>query len=184
MCAKRVTPIFVTCKMEVVWAFFFPPRFNCKRDDNGDPFFFVDGRPKARTAASIILRGPNDFYCDEMERSVHDALCVVKRVLESKTVVVGGGAVEVALSIYLESFATSLVFLKEMNKTIILLRLSLIDVNDAELEGTAGHRRVCSFIARHPEDAGRQCRQGCDRPGSQAQIIPSLVAVEARARQS
>lgn len=44
-----------------------------------------------------------------MERSVHDALCVVKRVLESKTLVVGGGAVEVALSIYLESFATSLV---------------------------------------------------------------------------
>ena len=40
---------------------------------------------------------------------MHDALCVVKRVLESKTLVVGGGAVEVALSIYLESFATSLV---------------------------------------------------------------------------
>lgn len=70
---------------------------------------FVFCRPKARTAASIILRGPNDFYCDEMERSVHDALCVVKRVLESKTLVVGGGAVEVALSIFLESFATSLV---------------------------------------------------------------------------
>ena len=46
---------------------------------------------------------------DEMERSVHDALCVVKRVLESKTVVPGGGAVEAALSIYLENFATSLV---------------------------------------------------------------------------
>lgn len=66
-------------------------------------------RPKARTASSIILRGPNDFYCDEMERSVHDALCVVKRVLESKAVVAGGGAVEAALSIYLENFATSLV---------------------------------------------------------------------------
>ncbi|XP_046567845.1 T-complex protein 1 subunit alpha-like [Haliotis rubra] len=63
---------------------------------------------KARTAASIILRGANDFMCDEMERSVHDALCVVRRVLESKTVVVGGGAVEAALSIYLENFATSL----------------------------------------------------------------------------
>jgi len=47
--------------------------------------------------------------CDEMERSIHDALCVVKRVLESKTVVPGGGAVEAALSIYLENFATSLV---------------------------------------------------------------------------
>lgn len=63
--------------------------------------------PKVRTAASIILRAANDYYCDEMERSVHDALCVVKRVLESKQVVPGGGCVEAALSIYLENFATS-----------------------------------------------------------------------------
>jgi len=62
-----------------------------------------------RTAASLVLRGANDFMCDEMERSVHDALCVVKRVLESKSVVPGGGAVEAALSIFLENFASSLV---------------------------------------------------------------------------
>lgn len=64
--------------------------------------------PKTRPAASIILRGANDFMCDEMERSIHDALCVVKRVMESKSIVPGGGCVEAALSIYLENFATSL----------------------------------------------------------------------------
>ncbi|XP_013907380.1 PREDICTED: T-complex protein 1 subunit alpha [Thamnophis sirtalis] len=63
---------------------------------------------KARTSAAIILRGANDFMCDEMERSLHDALCVVKRILESKSVVPGGGAVEAALSIYLENYATSM----------------------------------------------------------------------------
>ncbi|KAL1508895.1 hypothetical protein ABEB36_003715 [Hypothenemus hampei] len=73
-----------------------------------DDELIIIKNPKQRTAASIILRGPNDFYCDEMERSVHDALSVVKRVLESKSVVVGGGAVEAALSIYLENFATTL----------------------------------------------------------------------------
>ena len=71
--------------------------------------WFFSFRPKARSASSIILRGANDFLLDEMERSMHDAICVVKRVLESKTVVPGGGAVEAALSIYLENFATSLV---------------------------------------------------------------------------
>lgn len=39
---------------------------------------------------------------DEVDRSLHDSLCVVKRVLESGTVVPGGGAVEAALSVYLE----------------------------------------------------------------------------------
>lgn len=71
-----------------------------------DELLLIKG-PKVRTAASIILRAANDFYCDEMERSVHDALCVVKRTLESRTVVPGGGCVEAALSIYLENFATS-----------------------------------------------------------------------------
>ncbi len=72
-----------------------------------DELILIKG-PKKRTAASVILRGPNDFYCDEMERSVHDSLCVVKRVMESKNVVVGGGTVEAALSIYLENFATTI----------------------------------------------------------------------------
>jgi len=72
-----------------------------------DELILIKGT-KARSASSIILRGANDTMVDEMERSVHDALCVVKRVLESKRVVVGGGAVEAALSIYLENFATSL----------------------------------------------------------------------------
>jgi len=64
--------------------------------------------PKVYSAASLILRGANDYMLDEMERSVHDCLCAVKRTLESNAVVPGGGSVEAALSIYLENFATTL----------------------------------------------------------------------------
>jgi T-complex protein 1 subunit alpha len=60
---------------------------------------------KIHTSASIILRGPNDYQLDEMERSVHDSLSAVKRTLESGSIVPGGGAVETALHIYLEEFA-------------------------------------------------------------------------------
>jgi T-complex protein 1 subunit alpha len=42
---------------------------------------------------------------EEVERSLHDSLCVIKRTLESGWVVPGGGACEVALGIYLEDFA-------------------------------------------------------------------------------
>ena len=73
-----------------------------------DDEFIIISEPKAKSSASLILRGANDFMLDEIERSVHDALCVVKRVLESKAVVPGGGAVEAALSVYLEKFATTL----------------------------------------------------------------------------
>uniref|UniRef100_A0A183F762 T-complex protein 1 subunit alpha n=1 Tax=Heligmosomoides polygyrus TaxID=6339 RepID=A0A183F762_HELPZ len=80
-----------------------------------DELIFIRG-PKARTASSIVLRGANDVMLDEMERSVHDALSVVRRVLESRRLVVGGGAVETALNVWLEAFATTLinVFLPEV----------------------------------------------------------------------
>jgi len=63
---------------------------------------------KSTRAVSIILRGANDYMLDEMERSMHDALSIVKRTLESNMVVAGGGAVEAALSVYLENLATTL----------------------------------------------------------------------------
>eukprot|EP00043_Microstomoeca_roanoka_P007796 m.75433 g.75433 ORF g.75433 m.75433 type:complete len:558 (-) comp13980_c0_seq1:520-2193(-) len=73
-----------------------------------DDELIIVHKPKAKTSSSIILRGANTFMLDEMERAIHDALCVVKRVLESKTIVPGGGAVETALSVFLENFATTL----------------------------------------------------------------------------
>ncbi|XP_076898978.1 T-complex protein 1 subunit alpha-like [Bidens hawaiensis] len=63
---------------------------------------------KTSSAVSVILRGANDFMLDEMDRALHDALCIVKRTLESNSVVAGGGAVEAALSVYLEYLATTL----------------------------------------------------------------------------
>jgi len=75
-----------------------------------DECILVKG-PKVHTAASIILRGANEYSLDEMERSVHDSLSAVKRTLESGRIVPGGGAVETALHIYLEEWATSVVSL-------------------------------------------------------------------------
>lgn len=70
-------------------------------------YMFFEGMNVAR-ASTIIVRGANDFFLDEIERSIHDSLCVIKRVLESNSLVAGGGAVEVALSVYLDDYARTL----------------------------------------------------------------------------
>lgn len=57
---------------------------------------------------TLLLRGANDYMLDEVDRALHDALCIVKRVLETQSVVPGGGAVEAGLSIFLENFADML----------------------------------------------------------------------------
>jgi T-complex protein 1 subunit alpha len=70
-------------------------------------YTFFEGMKLTR-GQTIILRGANDLFLDEIERSLHDSLCVLKRVLESNSLVPGGGAVEVALSIYLDDYARTL----------------------------------------------------------------------------
>ncbi|KAJ2157564.1 chaperonin-containing T-complex alpha subunit Cct1 [Coemansia sp. RSA 552] len=72
-----------------------------------DDVVVVRGAAEQR-ASSVVLRGANEYMLDEMERSFHDSLCAIKRVMESGAVVAGGGATEAALATYLESFATTL----------------------------------------------------------------------------
>ncbi|GMG01982.1 unnamed protein product [Aspergillus oryzae var. brunneus] len=80
---------------------------------------------KVHTSASIILRGANDFSLDEMERSVHDSLCAVKRTLESGSIVPGGGAVETALHIYLEEFAVTQLAIGEFAQSLLIVPKTL-----------------------------------------------------------
>ena len=70
-------------------------------------YVFFEGM-SLQSCQTIVVRGANEFFLDEIERSIHDSLCVVKRVLESNSLVAGGGAVEVALSIYLDDFARTM----------------------------------------------------------------------------
>ena len=68
----------------------------------GDTEFWKLTDCRGSGAATIVVRGPNEYYLDEIDRALHDALCVVKRMLESSTLVAGGGAVEAAVSVALE----------------------------------------------------------------------------------
>ena len=61
-----------------------------------DKWVFVEGckNPKAVT---ILVRGGSQRVVDEAERSMHDAIMVVKDVLERPAIVAGGGAPEAEL---------------------------------------------------------------------------------------
>ena len=53
-----------------------------------DDVLMIKGSRNSR-AVTVLLRGANDYLLDEMDRSLHDAFCIVKRVLESGAVVPG-----------------------------------------------------------------------------------------------
>lgn len=82
---------------------------SCYEQSVGDnDFCFLKAKKGNNSSCSILLRGCNEYMLDEVDRSLHDSLCVIKRTIESGKVVAGGGAVEVALNIYLENFASKL----------------------------------------------------------------------------
>lgn len=62
------------------------------------------GCAAARTC-TLVLRGGADHFIDEVERSLHDAIEVVRRASVSRTIVAGGGAIEMDLSYHLREAA-------------------------------------------------------------------------------
>lgn len=75
-----------------------------ERQIGGERFNFFEGCPKAK-ACTLVLRGGAEQFIAEVERSLHDAIMIVKRAIKNRSIVAGGGAIEMELSKYLHSFA-------------------------------------------------------------------------------
>lgn len=65
------------------------------------------GCPNAKTS-TLLLRGGAEQVIAEVERSLHDAIMIVKRALQNKMVVAGGGAIEMEISKYLRDYSKTI----------------------------------------------------------------------------
>src|SRR5487761_1414265 len=78
-----------------------------ERKVEDDKWVFVEGSKNPK-AVTILVRGGSQRVTDEAERSVHDAIMVVKDVLEKPAIVAGGGAPEAEISSRLRDYASKL----------------------------------------------------------------------------
>jgi thermosome len=78
-----------------------------ERKMESDKWVFIEGCKNPR-AVSILVRGGSQRVVDEAERSVHDAIMVVKDVLEYPYFLVGAGAPEELVSHKLRDWSASL----------------------------------------------------------------------------
>jgi T-complex protein 1 subunit eta len=60
---------------------------------------------KFKKSSTILLRGGAEQFIEEAERSIHDAVMVVKRALKATSIVPGGGAIEMELSKLVRKYA-------------------------------------------------------------------------------
>jgi len=70
-------------------------------------FNVFSGCTEAKTA-TIILRGGGEQFIAEMDRSIHDAIMVVRRARKHTNIVAGGGAIEMEVSKYLREYSRSI----------------------------------------------------------------------------
>lgn len=73
----------------------------------GERYNFFTGCPKAKTC-TIVLRGGAEQFMEETERSLHDAIMIVRRTIKNDSVVAGGGAIEMELSKYLRDYSRTI----------------------------------------------------------------------------
>ncbi|KAL9045443.1 MAG: hypothetical protein Q9214_001509 [Letrouitia sp. 1 TL-2023] len=75
-----------------------------ERQIGGERFNFFEGCPAAKTC-TLVLRGGAEQFIAEVERSLHDAIMIIKRAIRNDSIVAGGGACEMEVSSYLHRFA-------------------------------------------------------------------------------
>jgi chaperonin GroEL (HSP60 family) len=68
---------------------------------------FVEGCKHPR-AVTLLIRGGTQRMISEAERSIHDALCVVRDVIQEPRVVAGGGSPELEMARVLKTYADTL----------------------------------------------------------------------------
>jgi len=71
-----------------------------------DKWVFVEGCRNPQSV-TMLIRGGSQRVVDEVDRSIHDSLMVVKDVIETPAIVAGGGAPEALLAAFLKDWAGS-----------------------------------------------------------------------------
>jgi len=71
-----------------------------------DKWVFIEGCKNPRSV-TVLIRGGSQRVVDEVDRSLHDALMVVKDVVEKPSIVAGGGSPEAYLAAELNEWASS-----------------------------------------------------------------------------
>ncbi|KAG8219424.1 chaperonin Cpn60/TCP-1 family [Butyriboletus roseoflavus] len=96
-----------------------------ERQVGGERYNIFEECPKAKTC-TLILRGGAEQFIEEVERSLHDAIMVVKRAIRNGDVVAGGGAVEMDVSAHIRKHALSIPGKQQLILTAFAKALEII----------------------------------------------------------
>jgi len=119
----------------------------------GDERFNIFTECPLSLTSTIVLRGGTEQFIAESERSVHDALMVVKRAFRSGSIVAGGGAVEMEVSRHLKNHALTI---EGKGQLIVSAFAKALEIIPQQLSDNAGFDAtdILSSLRRSHKEEG------------------------------
>lgn len=112
---------------------------------------------------TILVRGSNKLVLEEADRSIHDALCVVRCLVKKRALIAGGGAPETEIALALMAHAHTLVGPEAYCFRAFAEAFEVIPFTLAENAGLSPIETVTQLRARHQageKTAGINVRKG------------------------
>jgi len=143
----------------------------------------VTGVKNPGRTVTILVRGSNRLMIDEAERSVHDALCVVRCLVKLRYLVPGGGAPEIELALRLGQYAEQLGGIKGFCIKAFSRAMEIIPYTLSENAGLHPIAIVTELRRQHAagnKNAGINVKQGCITDMLEEKVLqPLLVTTSA-----
>jgi len=129
--------------------------------------------PNSPKTVNILLRGSNKMVLEEAERSIHDALCVIRCLVKKPSLIPGGGAPEIEVSLKLTELSRTLTGLHAVCFRAFAEALEVVPFTLAENAGLPPIYTVTELRQRHA--AGEKMAGINVRKGSVTNILEENV---------
>lgn len=143
----------------------------------------VTGIKNHGKTVSILCRGANNLVLEEADRSIHDALCVIRCLVKKRAMLAGGGAPEIEISQQLANFGRTLSGTQTLIYSAFAEAMEVIPTTLAENAGLNSIRVVTELRNRHAngeKTAGINVRKGVVTNILEENVVqPLLVSTSA-----
>jgi len=134
--------------------------------------------PTTGGCVSVLVRASNVLLLDETERSIHDALCVVRSLVKKKALIPGGAAPEMEISQKLAQWARTLAGVNAVCIEQYAEALELVPYTLAENAGLQPVEIVTKLRAAHAQGdkyAGINVKKGCITNMNEEKVVQPLL---------
>jgi len=142
-----------------------------------DRMLFIEDCHNSK-AVTIFVRGANKMIIEEIKRSVHDALCIVRNLVRDNRVVYGGGSAEISCSLAVNDAAKKKVGVDQFAMHAFADALETIPMALAENSGLSSIESLAAMKTRQIEEKnpwlGVDCKQAGTCDMKQQKVLETL----------